>query len=501
MTIQKLTLGPMIGSTTAESVRITGRGTLESIWFVGRYKKRSEKIWSETHKSAFPRNINLDHMAGVEFSNLEANTMYDYQCGFITSDNAVDLSIDESWVSIPNHTFKTFVDSSSCATSFIFGSCRNIQKFKNGKFKYAQSGKHGDLTFKNLLNNFPPKKTVARNKNCGIDFVLMGGDQIYADNANAFRIIAREKAKTFKQYCERYHKAFGTTYAAKLLANYPTYMIWDDHEVTNDWPNEEAFLETSQYKDGAYPAYIAYQMMQQNQVVTDIQQPTLSSKLFYTFSSGCSEFFVLNVRSERSFLNGKKGNMLGEEQFSALKTWLTDLQRDKPNSVKFIVSAVPVFPDGGFPYGFRRILEGKDTWSGYKKQRTNLLNYIHDENITKVVFLSGDIHCSLTAKLTHGRSGKLVAYNVISSAFYWQTFGWNDSSLYNERYLKDGDGGKTNYYVSIMNKHVITKHNYTRVICTPNELTVQVYRGHKNHKTREDILDTQKLRFTKSKIS
>ncbi|MEE8584253.1 MAG: alkaline phosphatase D family protein, partial [Acidobacteriota bacterium] len=84
----------------------------------------------------------------------------------------------------------------------------------------------------------------------------------------------------------------------------------------------------------------------------------------------------------------------------ALKNWLDD----GSGRVKFIVSAVPVFPDG------KR--DSEDKWSGHIKQRTELLEFIRRNAIRRVVFLSGDIHCSMSAELTSPQGGE--GFKVLS---------------------------------------------------------------------------------------
>jgi alkaline phosphatase D len=104
--------------------------------------------------------------------------------------------------------------------SFIFGSCRYPGLlWKN---------KEADAIFGPILQRFtqPEKNKEPR-------FLLMAGDQIYADMFNKFIPIGR--ADTEEEFRDRYVTAFTSRNMRQLLRSVPNYMILDDHEIEDNW--------------------------------------------------------------------------------------------------------------------------------------------------------------------------------------------------------------------------------------------------------------------------
>ena len=95
--------------------------------------------------------------------------------------------------------------------------------------------------------------------------------------------------------------------------------------------------------------------------------------------------------------------MLGVEQENALLKWLIQ----SPAKVKFIVSSVLAFPD--------LKNHGEDGWKAYSTQRTRILETIRSNKIKNVMFVSGDIHGSLTSQLRHSQDPDFVVHSIVSS--------------------------------------------------------------------------------------
>jgi alkaline phosphatase D len=93
---------------------------------------------------------------------------------------------------------------------------------------------------------------------------------------------------------------------------------------------------------------------------------------------------------------------------SALLQWLADGEADAP---KFVVSSVPVFPDD------RSQIE--DKWAGFPHQRRQVLEEIRRLGVRKVVFLSGDVHCSSWSELRCRSDPAFRVYSVIASPFFF----------------------------------------------------------------------------------
>ena len=121
--------------------------------------------------------------------------------------------------------FSTFPDSATATDrlSFIVGSCRYPGVLWKAKLADRIFG--------------PMRQEAGRTRNgAAPKFVLMVGDQIYADMLNRFVPIGL--ADTFEEFQERYLTAFGSRKMRKLLRAVPTYMILDDHEIEDNWTQD-----------------------------------------------------------------------------------------------------------------------------------------------------------------------------------------------------------------------------------------------------------------------
>jgi alkaline phosphatase D len=118
--------------------------------------------------------------------------------------------------------FRTFKRNDN-GVSFLLGSCHYPGLFWKKK--------HSDRIFWPMIQEME-KNRLAGNPR----FVLMVGDQIYADMFN--RMIPIGLADTFEEYQDRYHDAFGSPNIRRLLRSVPQYMILDDHEIEDNWSQD-----------------------------------------------------------------------------------------------------------------------------------------------------------------------------------------------------------------------------------------------------------------------
>ncbi|NBF12570.1 alkaline phosphatase D family protein [Pseudomonas sp. Fl4BN1] len=312
--------------------------------------------------------------------------------------------------------------------SFLLGSCRYPG--------LPWQRKDSDAIFGPMLNT-----------QGDVQFVLMVGDQIYADEFNRYVPIGR--ADSYKEFEERYHTAFGSPNISRLLARKPTYMILDDHEIEDNWTQDRIGKSSKRTLfNWAMGAYMSYQWshgprfedsyvhgrtMTGNDVYLKHQAV---NQLFYDFSCANYPFFVLDTRTQR-FLDDVPGaltdnHLLGRpslhpsepSQLDRLCAWLVHMQKDRGNMPKFIVSSSVFVPNGVDTAGegerYDRRKNESDAWSAFPSTRSTVLETIGRNGVQNVVFLSGDIHCSNISQLefSNGVQG-IVAYAVTSSAFYW----------------------------------------------------------------------------------
>ena len=224
------------------------------------------------------------------------------------------------------------------------------------------------------------------------DALLMIGDQIYADDLNFVSPDVK-----LPQYLNQ----------RALMARVPTYMTLDDHEIEDNWPAQATRKDLMTLYPAAIHSYLTYQMSHSPVFKINGNRITgIPTKLWYTFQDGRCDFFMSDSRTERT-LKETMRNMISADQMTALKAWLSDAA----SAVKFVATSTPMFSDA--------IIPSEDTWSGFLEQRNEILNYIRDNKIPRVVFLSGDVHCAMSAKLTSTTNADFSVLSLISSAFFW----------------------------------------------------------------------------------
>ncbi len=261
-------------------------------------------------------------------------------------------------------------------------------------------------------------------------FVLMVGDQVYADLFS--RLVPFGRADTYQEFRDRYLAAFGSPNIRRLMRTLPTYMILDDHEIEDNW-SQDRLRRSARYQlfTIAIDAYLSYQWSHGPR--------TWGRRLYYRFDCGGFPFFVLDTRTQR-FLEGKAGDLAANHllgrpshptappgQLKRLLSWLREQQRKRGDRPKFVVSSGVFVPS---PMSARtamaaddpEALEKSDGWPGFPSTREAILREIVESRVQNVVFLSGDIHCANLAEIRFAgtpAAERLKAFSVTSSAFYW----------------------------------------------------------------------------------
>lgn len=216
------------------------------------------------------------------------------------------------------------------------------------------------------------------------------GDQIYYPD---------RAGPDLELYRRRYKEAWATEPARRFLTELPHYMILDDHEILNNFRNDQRtpYGATERFKELGLRAYREYQHSH--------NPHSYGRKLYYKFDYGQIRFFVLDVRSER---DGGKSRMIGSKQMADFLQWLDDHRDD----LKFVVTPVPIVVDLKTP------LPAGDKWCGdsYKSQRERILDFIGSEGIRPPVFLTGDMHCSYHARMRLTRSATSFTLHELMSS-------------------------------------------------------------------------------------
>ena len=251
-----------------------------------------------------------------------------------------------------------------------------------------------------------------------LDFVLFVGDYIYESTNPKFAVRSQSgsEPKTLVQYRERYAQYKRDPHLQAAHAAHPWVLMWDDHEVVNDYANDQ----DSKYTDpqsfllrraAAYQAYFEHQPVL---IGPDPQSPQQASmRLNEQFSWGkLADIWTLDCRQYRSpqacrdpvlgggrmvtqcdELGDPKRSMLGAEQERWLDTGLAASQR----TWRLLAQATLIAPTSIMtPLGRTTY---NDAWDGYAPARQRLLQSVVDQALNNVVTLGGDVHMNVASNL------------------------------------------------------------------------------------------------------
>ncbi len=454
--VRPLTVGPILGATTGRSARVWGRGALELLdgdprrcFGVVRVRPASS---SHFRQPVFCKmNPNFDMTGLVLLEDLIPEKEYVYEMGYFFSDlDLDDLGADYplNWDDIAAIAFRSAAEDTIRARSFVFGSCRYLLRLFGGSW----FDKRGDKTFRAILGQI--------DQGVQTDLVLMTGDQIYADD---LAFIAPDQ--TLDAFNERYRDAFAQPHIRKLMSRVPTYMTLDDHEIEDAWPANATAKDFVIKYPAAIHAYQTYQMSHSPllPMVSDNHMSGVPEKYWYTFSDGCCDFFVSDVRTERYLSNDvHMRRIMSDEQLQALMGWLAD----GSGQVKCVVTSVPFFPD---PISSS---DGEDKWAGFLRQRDELLDLVCEEEIPRVVFLAGDYHFSMKSELSSPDKPGFKILSIISSSFFWP---YPHGSLRSYQVSGPLATLSDHNYEVVNSSAAVATDNFTRVTVDREQLGMEIF--------------------------
>lgn len=389
----KPTVGPIIGHTTTNHARIFIRGDAkknETVFAGMRYRKSGKEQWE---KAQFVKLSALRDLCEVfSLNNLDSDCIYEYQTGWFSPMSPVHSieSVAELPLQWPRETYRFRTRSSIAAQprAYIVGSCRYL-RMTAGIASMPQLGDRIFASINQLIESAQPP----------VSATLMTGDQIYVDDLN---LVAPDRE--YKDILHKYRTAFSQPNIQKLMSGTSTYMILDDHEIEDNWPANADKSDHELYRN-AMAAYEQYQVSHSPAHELKPNGQINREKLehyWYQFSDGDIEWFVTDSRTRRN-LSADDRRILDQAQEQALLEWLIN----SPARVKFVVTSVMFYPD--------RKLHGDDAWKAFPEQRLRLLETIRSQHIKNVFFVSGDVHGSLTSRLTHSEDPDFEVHTIVSS--------------------------------------------------------------------------------------
>jgi len=242
----------------------------------------------------------------TEIRGLASGTHYDVEVEIRSGDQpgVIPLARGHCWTDDPaRRTLK-----------LLFGSCHDIRVVGSDRWRAVQSERE-------------------------VDFMLHLGDQIYEHGT---------RTPWFESYATRYRVTWLHPDVRRALSGRANYMIFDDHEVKDDWGVVDVDEKEPGRRAGALDAYRLFQQL---------HGPARTSREFhYSFRRGPAACFVFDCRSQRALppesalaeveeasklWRSPESTILGVSQRRALQTW-ADSAETRNSDVVILACSVPL---------------------------------------------------------------------------------------------------------------------------------------------------------------
>jgi len=242
------------------------------------------------------------------------------------------------------------------------------------------------------------------------DFFIYLGDTIYSDRRATGLV---PDAQTLGDFRQIYKESRDVPALHDLLKSTSVYPAWDDHEVRNDWAGQTVDSSFFQIGKRSFNEYMPIGQLHSTSD-PDCAGPTQFRVKHWGKDV---DLIILDTRTCRSAnvqmqcqndivptlpssiraqlpippqppvgclaaINDPDRTMLGTEQKELFKNAL----HDSKAKFKFVVTSVSIQQTFAFPY---------DSWEGYGAERSEILNFIRDNEIKNVIFLTTDLHLNL----------------------------------------------------------------------------------------------------------
>jgi alkaline phosphatase D len=252
-----------------------------------------------------------------------------------------------------------------------------------------------------------------------LDFVLFVGDYIYESSRGSGmpRKHAGEVPQTLDQYRQRHAQYKTDAQLQAAHAAHPWVLMWDDHEVVNDYADDldQRYTDPAVFlrrRAAAYQAYLEHMPV----MLPEMAGPGWGGpnvRMYDRYAWGqLAELWTLDCRQYRSHhacpdpfraggrvvlgcdeLAQPQRTMLGVEQ----ERWLQGGLASSTRAWKLLAQATQIAPSGvDSPLGRTTYT---DAWDGYPEARTRLLRGVVDAGVKDVVTLGGDVHQNVAANL------------------------------------------------------------------------------------------------------
>lgn len=302
---------------------------------------------------------------------------------------------------------------------FAFYSC---QDFTHGYYNAHELMAREDLDFVVCLGDY----IYAESYHSKADGTGVRDDRIGRQGSNS---AVHRQAFTLQDYRKKYSLYRSDKALQAVQARFPTIVLWDDHEVQDNYagaerngglPPEKQF--SRKREQAAYRAFFEAMPLYQHD----------RSRIYRKLTFGKTvDMIVMDQRQYRQDQPcddavapacadwDQPRALLGAKQMS----WVKDQLKASPAAWKVLANEVMVMPTkvlGDAYYTF-------DSWQGYPREREELLTFIRDNAIKDVVFVTGDIHTFIAGDVrTQMGQGESVALEFVGGSITSQGLGETD---------------------------------------------------------------------------
>lgn len=203
------------------------------------------------------------------------------------------------------------------------------------------------------------------------DVLLHLGDMAYNDGA-----------ETLSEYRASWRMWMSSPDYRNVFSNSGMYATWDDHEIDDNSNFDRETMDPAELlrRQNAMDAYFE---------LLPIEAEGPNYRLWRSFRWGLTaEIIVLDCRYER---RPSQGTYISDEQFA----FLEDRLANSPCHFKIVMNSVPATQ---MPVQWD-IIGADDRWTGFPDARERLRNFINDQDIDNVWFVSGDFHVTFLSRL------------------------------------------------------------------------------------------------------
>lgn len=236
-------------------------------------------------------------------------------------------------------------------------------------------------------------------KSFGYDFFIGLGDMIYADNrceavglyGNAQIASDKQPAATLTEFRPHWQYLRADPDVRRFFAGTPAWMMWDDHEVVNDFgPAEDTgsppeYSGTQRLMPAGRAAFLEW-----NPILQNADEP---ERIYRKLRFGKHlEIFLLDNRQyrdpRRAADTGK--SMLGPAQLQ----WLLDGLAKSDVTHRIIATSVPL----SIPTGTNAETTGRDGWAnyeedtGYESELGKILSALAEQGGRPPLWITADVH-------------------------------------------------------------------------------------------------------------